>query len=1066
MKVGIVMAVKYNFNENNEFVIEDYDKAKTFASFLPGIAGLDGIPMWSFYVNRGQGMGSFGVKDKDNTIMEFFPANVMYKNIELQGFRTFIKYNGKIHEIFSSMTQDKYKRRMIIEKNLFKIEEVNESLNIKVTVTYFTMPRENFAAIVRKVQIENLDGIEKEIEILDGLTQILPVGVKNSEYQAMANLSRAWFDVCNLENNVPYYKVRATTGDSEEVGEVSKGNFYLSFSSESKNLVKPIIDMNLIFGSNTSLTFPEEFVAPLEEIYNQKQVVENKASGGFSGVQTVLKNNFKLCTLIGHISNVELINEIIPKFSFEYIAKKEKEARKLADEIVEDTLTISSNHLFDKYMKQCYLDNILRGGYPLIFNNGDENQVYHVYSRKHGDLEREYNFFSLEPAFYSQGNGNFRDVNQNRRNDVFFKPEVESFNVKQFMNLIQLDGYNPLAVKGSTFNLKEQGLKEILNLIISHKDGVLKILKDKFTPGSFITYIVDNKVELKVSKEELLKRILKQSNQDFEAAFTEGYWTDHFTYNMDLVDSYLQIYPDKIEEFMFEDRSYVFFDSPIRILKREEKHVIKDGKVRQYGAIQVDEEKCNKLNVNINDTNWMKTNNGLGEIYQASLYVKLISLALSKFVTLDPYGMGIEMEAGKPGWNDAMNGLPGIFGSSISETAELKRIVDFIIEVSSEFHKEVIIPIEISVLLKETVITLDEYFNGKLSDFNYWDKTATNREKYRDKIRFGIAGLEENFITKDILLIFEKLNRKINEGLEGALEYGKGIYPTYMCYEAVNYKILEGKTNPINGYQNVKITEFQGKSLPLFLEAPTRILKGMKDKSKAEKLYNAIKESNIYDKKLKMYKTSEPIDAMSNEIGRARAFTPGWLEREAIFMHMEYKYLLALLESGLYKQYYEDIITILVPFLNPEVYGRSILENSSFIASSVNPDPSIHGRGYVARLSGSTAEMLSIWFIMMAGKKVFSYRNKELTLTLSPILPGWLFNKEGKVTFKFLGNTTVIYHNPKKINTYGADGAKASEVRITKEDGDFVLIRGSEILGENARSIRSGKVKLIEVFLL
>ena len=1060
------MTVKYNFNEQNEFIIEDYDKAKTFTSFLPGIAGLDGIPMWSFYVNRGQAMGSFGVRDKDNTIMEFFPANVMYKNIELQGFRTFIKYQGKIHEIFSSMSQDKYKRRMIIEKNLFKIEEVNENLKIKVTVTYFVMPKESFAAIVRKVKIENLDATEKEIEVLDGLTQILPVGVKNADYQAMANLSRAWFDVYNLENNVPYYKLRATTGDSEEVGEVSKGNFYLSFSSESKKLVKPIIDMDLIFGSNTSLTFPNGFEASLEDIYNQKQVVENKVSGGFSGVQAVLKNSFELCTLIGHSSNVELINARISEFSFEYIAKKEKEAREIVDEIVEDTLTKTSNHLFDKYVEQCYLDNILRGGYPLIFNNGDENQVYHVYSRKHGDLEREYNFFSLEPAYYSQGNGNFRDVNQNRRNDVFFKPEIESFNVKQFMNLIQADGYNPLSVKGSTFKLKEEALEQISDLIISGKDEILKILKEKFTPGSLITYIVDNKLELKVSKEELLERIINVSNQDFEAAFGEGYWTDHFTYNMDLVDSYLEIYPDKIEEFMFEDDSYRFFDSPVRILKREEKHVITKGKVRQYGSTQVDEEKCNKLNITINDTNWLKTNYGLGEIYQTNLYVKLISLALNKFVTLDPYGMGIEMEAGKPGWNDAMNGLPGIFGSGINETAELKRIVDFIIEVSSEFHKEVMLPIEIGELLKETVMTLDEYYNGKSNDFNYWDKTATNRENYREKIRFGIAGQEENFITKDILLAFKKFNRKIDEGLERALEYGRGIYPTYMCYEAKKYEILEGKINPLNGYQNVKVTEFEVKLLPLFLEGPTRILKEMKDKNKAEKLYNAIKESKIYDNKLKMYKTSEPIDAMSNEIGRARAFTAGWLEREAIFMHMEYKYLLALLKSGLYKQYYEDITTTLVPFLNPEVYGRSILENSSFIASSVNPDPSTHGRGYVARLSGSTAEMLSIWFIMMAGEKVFSYKNKELILTLNPILPGWLFNKEGKVTFKFIGKTNVTYHNSKKMNTYGTDGVKANEIRITKTNGEVILINGGKICGQNAKIIRGGEVNLIDVFLL
>ena len=41
-------------------------------------------------------------------------------------------------------------------------------------------------------------------------------------------------------------------------------------------------------------------------------------------------------------------------------------------------------------------------------------------------------------------------------------------------------------------------------------------------------------------------------------------------------------------------------------------------------------------------------------------------LAVLKFSTLDPYGMGVEMEGGKPGWNDAMNGLPGILGSSMA----------------------------------------------------------------------------------------------------------------------------------------------------------------------------------------------------------------------------------------------------------------------------------------------------------------------------------------------------------------------------------------------------------------
>ncbi len=66
---------RYYLNKKNEFVIENYNYAKPFANFFPGIAGKYGIPMWVFYVNRGQCISSFGIKDKDQAILEFFPAN-------------------------------------------------------------------------------------------------------------------------------------------------------------------------------------------------------------------------------------------------------------------------------------------------------------------------------------------------------------------------------------------------------------------------------------------------------------------------------------------------------------------------------------------------------------------------------------------------------------------------------------------------------------------------------------------------------------------------------------------------------------------------------------------------------------------------------------------------------------------------------------------------------------------------------------------------------------------------------------------------------------------------------
>ncbi len=66
--------------EGEQFHIKDYEKLPAFSSFLPGLAGVQGIPLWVFYTNRGQGINSFGIHHKGNAIMEFNPANTAYEN--------------------------------------------------------------------------------------------------------------------------------------------------------------------------------------------------------------------------------------------------------------------------------------------------------------------------------------------------------------------------------------------------------------------------------------------------------------------------------------------------------------------------------------------------------------------------------------------------------------------------------------------------------------------------------------------------------------------------------------------------------------------------------------------------------------------------------------------------------------------------------------------------------------------------------------------------------------------------------------------------------------------------
>ena len=188
---------------------------------------------------------------------------------------------------------------------------------------------------------------------------------------------------------------------------------------------------------------------------------------------------------------------------------------------------------------------------------------------------------------------------------------------------------------------------------------------------------------------------------------------------------------------------------------------------------------------------------------------------------------------------------------------------------------------------------------------------------------------------------------------------------------------------------------------------------------------------------------------------------------------MEYKYLLELLKNGLHKEFFEDFQNALIPFQKPEQYGRSILENSSFIVSSAFPDKRLHGGGFVARLSGSTAEFVNIWLIMCAGHKPFYLdKDNKLRLELKPILPGWLFTKnkekdlpKGSFAFKFLNKTMVVYHNSGRKNTYGSNACRVKKIIIKPFGSKEVTIKGSSIPAPHSYDVRNGKVERIDIFM-
>ena len=691
----------------------------------------------------------------------------------------------------------------------------------------------------------------------------------------------------------------------------------------------------------------------------------------------------------------------------------------------------------------------MRGGWPLILGG---KHVYHVYSRKHGDMERDYNYFVLAAELYSQGNGNYRDVNQNRRCDIFFEPRVADFNIRMFTSLIQSDGYNPLVVQGTTFSLPAKLRTKILSLV-EQPLALEKVLAAPFTPGKLLTTALQ--CGLRQPPEKFLENVLAQSEQNIRAEFGEGYWVDHWTYLLDLVESYLAIYPDKKAELLFDSEPLPFYDSPEVVQLRSERYVLSGGKPRQLNALRKEPEKIAQIAARDTDPNWARSQNGKGEIFRLGLFGKLTLLAALKYATRDPFGMGIEMEAGRPGWYDALNGLPGMFGSSMPETFELLRLVNFLLESLTEFPRETELPLEAQALMD----SIQVQSASTTDDLSRWQALSDAREAYRTATRLGFSGGTTRLAASSQIEILQKMKSSLQDGIQRALAINEDFPPTYIACQPVEYDILE-TTDP-EGRPFICIKTFQPVPLPLFLEGPVRQMKVLNGED-ALKLHRNVYDSHLYDDKLGMYRVNASLDDQPHDIGRARAFSPGWLENGSIWLHMSYKYLLELLRAGLYEQFFAELPKNMVPFMDPAVYGRSPLENSSFIVSSAHPDETLHGAGFVARLSGSTAEFLSMWHLMMAGPQPFIFKDGELQLCLRPILPGWLFDSEGSVTFKFLGSTSIRYTNTAKLPTWQLP---VTQYALTLADGKVVTLTGEAVPQPYAGLIRDGKVKEIAVLI-
>ncbi len=1103
--------VEYYLQDDGKFVITNYDLAKPFASFFPGIAGLFGIPMWVFYVNRGQGIASFGVESKRNAILEFFPANKAWQVASRRGFRTFIKIKDNKEAISYEPFRNKLlnqksllERKMFISPEDFSVQEDNKTIGLKIDAKYSALPNEPMGCLIRNLTIKNTSKENKTLEIIDGLAQVIPRGANNRFLKDIGRTIEAWTQVEFVTKfKAPFYKLAVDPSDSPQVLYVKGGNFYYSYAdvNNCRKKTEFIVDPDVVFGVNKTFQYPRFFCKKNFKV-PQSQITSSKTPSAFSYIDVVLKpgQEVTITSMMGYAREEQQLQTLIAKTNKkDFLKKKAAVYKQEVDKVQNNIFTKSGNPTYDLYCKQTYLDNILRGGLAVSLKGEDKSHIYHVYSRKHGDLERDYNDFLIDPTYLSQGNGNYRDVNQNRRDDVWFNTDVRDANIIAFFNLIQLDGFNPLVVFGDRFKIKADSFKKIEVLLKNKSDAprVEKFIKKQFALGSLFMFLEINGIDLKVGKEEFLTKLLANCKRQQNAEHGEGFWVDHWTYNLDALESYLSIYPEKLREILLNKKQFVYFNNCVKVKNRDEKYILYNDTVRQYHSVGLDAVKEESEFCRATDSDdWaIRTDHGNGSIYKTNLFSKMLCLLTNKMASLDAFGCGIEMEANKPGWYDALNGLPGLFGSSVCETFELKRLIDFILSRTEQLDLEadmvVSVPKELDDFIKGLLVLVKNYLKSRTKnrDMIYWDKSYALKEAYRKQVSKGINGKLVNLKISELKVILEKMSAKLEISLANSKDKKTGLYHTYFINEVLKFdkiKTKKGFKTSKDGLFCVRPKQFKQKPLPLFLEAQVHALRCAQDNKKVKALYDFTRKSDLYDKPLKMFKVNASLEKVTIDIGRARVFTPGWLENESIWLHMEYKFVLELLRNGLYDEFFTEFKNVLIPFQPAKRYGRSILENSSFLVSSAFPDKKLHGNGFVARLSGSTAEFITMWLWMNVGQNPFRLNDQDkLIAQFEPALPAWMFTSENSVfeyclgndknviidlpknsyAFKFLNSTLIIYHNPKNKNTYGKNGVKPVSMQISLFNGKRINIDTEVLDTEYAQMLRDGKISKIEVKL-
>jgi len=624
---------------------------------------------WMFISSNG-GL-SAGRTNSNNALFPYYTDDKITESIDNTGCKTLLLATKEDKTYLWEPFADRQSGLYNIERNLYKnefgnkviFEEINHDLDLQFSYEWNSSNRFGF---VRSACLSNTSTEATQIELLDGLQNILPYGVGEDLQKASSNLVDAYKkSELHRESGVGIFSLSAIIVDRAEPSEALKTNLVWSSGLNNPTHLLSSKQLNSFRQGNgviEELEMKAErgayFVASSFELAAAKSerwriIAEvNKSITDIVALEDVLKKGEidkqinqdveagtqELLQLVGAADGLQLTND------------RRRNVRHFANTmfnimrggIFDDNYTIDKSDFlvyFQKANKYVFGEkevvlSALKETFTLhdLISLGDQDQnmdfsrlCYEYlplkFSRRHGDPSRPWNKFSINTKDEIDGSkildyqGNWRDIFQNWEALAHAYPAFILGMIHKFLNATTFDGYNPYRVT---------------------KDGFDWETIEPNNPWAYI-----------------------------------GYWGDHqVIYLLKFLEFTQKHYPGRLTRF-FSQECFVYANVPYRI--KPYNSILKDPKntiAYDYANEEKIEERKKILGA---DGALLATADN--KVYKVNFIEKILAVLMAKLSNFVPEA-GIWMNTQRPEWNDANNALVGN-GVSMVTLYYLRRFLSF-----------------------------------------------------------------------------------------------------------------------------------------------------------------------------------------------------------------------------------------------------------------------------------------------------------------------------------------------------------------------------------------------------